>query len=97
MTQSTTVLPGAEAYAEAAERFNDQVRAFGEQAVATAREAGKQALETYEKTVATYLDYQQKAAEAAPVEALRTVIETHSAFVKEFSDAYVKAVRLALN
>jgi hypothetical protein len=84
------------AFTSAAERANQQARAFGERATAAAREAGNLALNAYEQAVATYIELQHKAAEAAPVDSVKTAIETHLAFVKETTDAYLKAARLAL-
>ena len=91
MTETT------EAFATTAEKANQQVRAFGDSAAGTVRDAGNLLLDNYEKAVAAYLDLQQKAAEAAPLEVVKTAIEAHSTFVKEITDAYVKAARSALN
>lgn len=93
----TNVLPNTEAFTAAAERVNDQARVLGERVAASAREAGGRALDSYEKAVESYLELQQKAADAAPTDSLKTAIETYAAFVKEFNEAYVKAARTALS
>ena len=79
------------------ERATKQAREFGEQAAETSRGLGRQALDVYEQAVASYLDFEQKAADAAPADWMKTAIGTHVKFIKDVTDAYVKAVRLALN
>jgi hypothetical protein len=86
-----------EVFTAAAEKVNQQVRAFGDNAAGGVREAGNLVLDSYEKGVAAYLDMQHKAAEATPIDVLKTAIEAHTIFVKEITDAYVKAARSALN
>jgi hypothetical protein len=92
---------------EAAQQANDQFRAFGEQTTQQVREFGEQAaqasrgyadlaLQTYEQSVATIVEFEQKAAEAAPADWMKTAIDAHAGFVKDVNDAYLKAIRGAL-
>jgi hypothetical protein len=82
---------------QATERATQQVRDFGEQAAATSKNFGNLALDTYERAVATYVEFEEKAAEAAPVDWMKAAIETHVSFVKDINEAYVKAARTALS
>jgi uncharacterized protein YaaN involved in tellurite resistance len=81
---------------QATERTSHQIREFGEQAAATSRNFSNMALDTYERAVASYVEFEQKAAEAAPVDWVKAAIDAHASFVKDVNDAYVKAVRGAL-
>jgi hypothetical protein len=81
---------------QATERATAQIREFGEQAASTGRNFSNMALDTYERAVASYVEFEQKAAEAAPVDWVKAAIDAHASFVKDVNDAYVKAVRGAL-
>jgi len=81
----------------AAERATNQVREFSEQAAEAGRGYADLALQTYEQGVATLVEFEQKAAEAAPAEWIKTAIDAHAGFVKDVNDAYLKAVRGALS
>jgi hypothetical protein len=82
---------------QATERATEQLRQFGEQAAAAGRGFGQLALSTYEQAVASVIDFERKAAEAAPVEWVKSAIDAHASFVTDINDAYVKAVRVALD
>jgi hypothetical protein len=86
MTESTVPNEAFAAATEATERATQQMREFS-----------GLALDTYERTIASVVEFEQKAAEAAPVEWIKTVLDTHATFVKDVTDAYVKAVRVALD
>jgi hypothetical protein len=93
MTEPTQAFEAAN---QATERASQQIREFGEQAAATSRNFGNMALDTYERAVASYVEFEQKAAEAAPVDWVKAAIDAHASFVKDVNEAYVKAVRGAL-
>jgi hypothetical protein len=96
MTESFQPTEAFAAANEATERATQQVRDFGEQAAATTKNFGNLALDTYERAVATYVEFEQKAAEAAPVDWMKTAIEAHVSLVRNLNDVYVKAARSAL-
>ena len=96
----TTTFPTNETFeaaGQATERVTEQIRQFGEQAAAAGRGFGNLALSTYEQAVANAVEFERKAAEAAPVDWIKTAIDAHASFVKDVNDAYVKAVRVALD
>jgi hypothetical protein len=96
----TSAFPTNEAFAAAGqttERVTEQVRQFGEQAAAAGRGFGRVALSSYEQAVANVVELERKAAEAAPVEWVKTAIDAHASFVTDINNAYVKAVRVALD
>jgi hypothetical protein len=93
MTEPTQAFEAAN---QATERATQQFREFGEQAAATSRNLSNMALDTYERAVASYVEFEQKAAEAAPVDWVKAAIDAHASFVKDVNEAYVKAVRGAL-
>ena len=79
-----------------AQQATDQVRQFGERTADAGRAFGQLALDTYEQAVATFIELEQKAAEAAPVEWVKTAIHAHASFVEDASAAYVRAARSVL-
>ena len=86
MTQSTVPNEAFATATEATERATQQLR-----------ELSSLALDSYERTIASVVEFEQKAAEAAPVEWIRTVLDAHATFVKDVTDAYVKAARVTLD
>jgi hypothetical protein len=68
---------------EAAER----VRALNEQIIEAGRKAGTQYLDAYEQTLKGIADYEQKLADASPVEAFSTLLNAQADFVREISKA----------
>ena len=96
MTQTAVPTEAFAAATQATERATQQAREFGEQAVAAGRGYAELALNTYEQAVAGLIEFEQKAAEAAPVDWVKTAISAHVALVKDVNDAYLKAVREAL-
>jgi hypothetical protein len=96
VTESFQPTEAFDAANQVTERATQQVREFGEQAAATGRNFGGLALDTYERAVASYVEFEQKAAEAAPVDWIKAAIDAHVSFVKDINEAYVKAARSAL-
>jgi hypothetical protein len=86
MTETTVPDEAFAAAAQATERASQQIREFSQLA-----------LDSYERAVASVVEFEQKAAEVAPVEWVKTALDAHASFVKDISDAYVKAVRVTLN
>ena len=82
---------------ESPEKATEQVREFAERAAGTGRAFGQLALDTYEQAVNTLVEFENKAAEAAPVDWVKTAIGAHASFVNDLTGAYVKAARSALD
>ena len=81
----------------AANQATEQFREFGERANGTSKAFGQLALDTYEKAVASLVEFEQKAAEAAPVDWVKTAFGAHAEFVQDVNAAYVKAARDAIS
>jgi hypothetical protein len=75
----------------------EQVRAYGEHATETAQALGRQAIDAYERAVQSAVESERAAADAAPVDWIKTAIGAHAAFVADVNAAYVGAVRSVLN
>jgi len=82
---------------EAAEQANKQVREYGERAAGSGRAFGQMALDAYEQAVTNFVEFEHKAADAAPVEWVKAALGAHASFVEEFTSAYVRAVRSLLD
>jgi hypothetical protein len=78
---------------EAAQRAGDQIREFGSRATGSTRAYSQLALDTYERAVRDYVEFERRAAEAAPVDWLGTAIGAHASIIEDMTNAYVRAVR----
>src|SRR5918911_1035278 len=76
---------------EFTEQAAHQTRELTAQAVDSGRAFGRMALDTYEQAVNTFVEYERKAAEAAPVEWVKTAVGAHASFVHDVNAAYVRA------
>jgi hypothetical protein len=81
---------------EQAQRATEQVRDFNERVAGTSRAFGQLALDTYEQAVANFVGLEHKAAEAAPVDWVKSAISAHATLVEDLAGAYVRALREAL-
>jgi hypothetical protein len=81
----------------AAERATEQVREFGERAAGAGRALGQLALDTYEQAVRSLVEFEQQAADAAPVEWMKAAIGAHASLVGDLNAAYLRAARSALD
>jgi hypothetical protein len=77
----------------AAEETMKRIRDLSEQVLESANAAGGFALDAYETTLRSVLDFEKKAAEASQVEWISTVTTAHAKFVHDLSAAYTNAAR----
>jgi DNA-binding ferritin-like protein len=78
-----------EGFGEAAERY----RAINEKLVETYKKTASAALDSYEQTVASYVDFRQQLAQATQLEWLSTVFKAQNDFVIEVNTAYLSVAR----
>jgi hypothetical protein len=71
------------AYEEGAERVRD----LNERIIEAARKTGTAYLDAYEKSLRSIAEYEEKLAEATPVEWLGTLLNAQAEFVREVSKA----------
>jgi hypothetical protein len=88
-TASKKINDVTEDFGEAAERY----RANSEKLVETGKKTANAALDGYEKTVASYVEYRQQLAEATQLDWVTTVVKAQNDFVSEVSAAYISAAR----
>jgi esterase/lipase len=91
-TTSKKINDITEGFGDAAERY----RVINEKLVETGKKTANAALEGYEKTVASYVDFRQQVAEATQLDWLSTVVKAQNDFLTEVNAAYVSAARDAL-
>jgi hypothetical protein len=72
---------------------NERYRVFNEKLIETGKKTGSAALDTYEKTVASYVDYRQQIADATQLDWVTTVVKAQNDFITEATAAYTSAVR----
>jgi DNA-binding ferritin-like protein len=80
------------AYEEAAER----IRSLNERIIEAARKAGATYLDAYEKNLRSIAEYEEKVAEATPVEWLGTLLNAQADFVREVAKAATASAREVL-
>ena len=78
-----------EGFGEATERY----RAVNEKLVETGKKTANTALDGYEKTIASYVDFRQQLAEATQLDWVSTVVKAQNDFITEVNAAYTSAVR----
>jgi hypothetical protein len=88
-TASKKINDFTEGFGDAAERY----RAINEKLLETGKKTANAALDGYEKTIASYVDYRQQLAEATQLDWVSTVVKAQNDFVTEVNAAYLSAVR----
>jgi hypothetical protein len=80
----------------AMDKTTTQLREFGDRTIKAGREVCNLILNTYENTVASLVEFEQRAAEAANNDWVKVSITAHAGFLKNINVAYINAVRAAL-
>jgi hypothetical protein len=88
-TASKKINDFTEGFGDAAERY----RAINEKLLETGKKTANAALDGYEKTIASYVDYRQQLAEATQLDWVSTVVKAQNDFVTEINAAYLSAAR----
>ena len=88
-TASKKINDFTDGFGEAAERY----RAINEKLLETGKKTANVALDGYEKTIASYVDFRQQLAEATQLDWVSTVVKAQNDFVTELNAAYVSAAR----
>jgi hypothetical protein len=88
-TTSKKINDIAEGFGEAADRY----RVINEKLAETGKKTANAALDGYEKTVASYVDFRQQLAEATQLDWVSTVVKAQNDFLTEVNAAYVSAAR----
>ena len=88
-TASKKINDFTEGFGDAAERY----RAINEKVLETGKKTANVALDGYEKTIASYVDFRQQLAEATQLDWVSTVVKAQNDFVTELNAAYVSAAR----
>jgi hypothetical protein len=76
-------------YEETAEKFRD----LNERIVDASRKAGTAYIDAYEKGLRSVADYEEKLAEATPVEWVSTALSAQAGFVRDVSRATTTSAR----
>jgi len=78
-----------EGFGDAAERY----RALNEKLAETGKKTASAALDGYEKTITSYVDFRQQLAEATPLDWITTAVKAQIEFLSEVNAAYISAAR----
>jgi hypothetical protein len=74
---------------EAAQRIRDLTERF----IEAAKKAGNASLDTYEKSLQSLVDFEERAAGASQLDWVSSIAQAHAKFVQDVSAAYVSAAR----
>jgi hypothetical protein len=88
-TASKKINDFTEGFGDAAERY----RAINEKLLETGKKTANAALDGYEKTIASYVDFRQQLAETTQLDWVSTVVKAQNDFVTEINAAYLSAAR----
>ena len=92
MATPTTIMKSndfTEGFGDAAERY----RAINEKLAETGKKTASAALDGYEKTITTYVDFRQQLADSTQLDWVSTVVKAQNDFLSEVSAAYISAAR----
>jgi hypothetical protein len=78
-----------EGFGDVAERY----RTLNEKLIESGKKTSKAAVEGYQKSVASYVDFRQQLAEATQLDWVTTVVKAQNDFITEVTAAYTSAVR----
>jgi hypothetical protein len=78
-----------EGFGDAGERS----RVVNEKLLETGKKTANAALDGYEKTIASYVDFRQQLAEATQLDWVTTVVKAQNDFLNEVNAAYISAAR----
>ena len=78
-----------EGFGDVSERY----RVFNEKLIETGKKTGNAALESYEKAVASYVDYRTQLADETQLDWVNTVVKAQNDLITEVTAAYTSAVR----
>jgi histone deacetylase complex regulatory component SIN3 len=92
MATPTTIMKSndfTEGFGDAAERY----RAINEKLAETGKKTASAALDGYEKTITSYVDFRQQLADFTQLDWVSTVVKAQNDFLSEVSAAYISAAR----
>ena len=71
----------------------ERIRSMNEKLLDAYKHSGNISMDAYEKTLASLLDFEEKAADATQLEWVSALASAHAKFVTEVSAAYTRAAR----
>ena len=71
----------------------ERYRAISEKLVDSGKKTANAALDGYEKTVASYVDFRQQLAESTQLDWVSSIVKAQNDFITEVSAAYTSTVR----
>jgi hypothetical protein len=80
----------------AAEEATKRIRDLNERLIESSKGAGLSALDTYEKTLQSLVDFEEKVAGATQLDWVSALATTHAKFIQDVSASYAKAAREVL-
>jgi Phasin protein len=77
----------------AAEEAVQRIRELNERFIESAKAAGNQGLDAYEKALQNIVEFQEKAAGATQLDWVQNITQAQAKFFQDVSNAYVSAAR----
>lgn len=80
----------------AVEAATERVRELSEKLIVAAKDTGLVALEAYEKSLQSLVDFEEKVASASQLDWVSALAATHAKVIQDLSSSYTQAAREAL-
>lgn len=90
---TTTTSKKVNDFTEGLGDVTERYRVFNEQLIENSKKTGNAVLDSYEKAVASYVDYRQQLAGATQLDWVTTVVKAQNDFLTEVTATYTSAVR----
>ena len=78
------------------EEATERIRKLNERLIESAKSAGQVALDAYEKSLQSLVDFDQKVAGASQLDWVTALATTHAKFIQDVSASFTKAAREVL-
>ena len=79
--------------AAAVDQAAERIRELTERFIEAAKKAGNASLDSYEKSLQSLVDFEERAAGASQLDWVSSIAAAHAKFVQDVSAAYVSAAR----
>ena len=90
---TTTTSKKVNDFTEGVGDVTERYRVFNEKLIETGKKTSSAALDSYEKAVASYVDYRKQVADATQLDWVSIVVKAQNDFITEVTAAYTSAVR----
>src|SRR5574340_1291775 len=81
----------AAGFSKTIDETTERIRALNEKIIEAAKQTGNLSLDTYEKTLGSLLEFEEKVGNASQLDWVAALSKAHASFISEVSNAYTSA------